>query len=317
MCIHFAFERDFLKCNDRRVKKHSKVRKLWTYEFAMTWTTEERARALGMLETRAKQTDVARVFDAHRSTVSRLVTRYRVTGAVTDLPRSGRPRATTLRQDKAIRLTHLRNRFKTATSTASETPGRYRPRISRDTVLRRLRSDDIRCRRPYVGAHLTPQHRRRRRQWAVHHQRYAMRRWRYTLFTDECKIMIDSNDRRQHVFRRAGERHSEPCVKEVDRYGISSTMIWGGISYFGKTNLVFINRRGLGAQGHNGRQRQQGLTAQRYVNEIIRPVVQPYIARHQGMTLQQDNARPHTARVTQQYLQNNNIPVLQWPAYFT
>ncbi len=58
----------------------------------------------------------------------------------------------------------------------------------------------------------------------------------------------------------------------------------------------------------------KGLTAQRYIDEVLRPVVSPYVAAQPGMILQQDNARPHIARITQQYLQQNNVDVLPWPA---
>ena len=36
---------------------------------------------------------------------------------------------------------------------------------------------------------------------------------------------------------------------------------------------------------------------------------------HPVMILEQDKARPHTARVTQQYLQQNDVHILPWPAY--
>ena len=41
----------------------------------------------------------------------------------TDRRRSGRPRETTLRQDRHITLIHLRTRFVTAVDTARRTPG--------------------------------------------------------------------------------------------------------------------------------------------------------------------------------------------------
>ena len=272
----------------------------------MRLSNEQRARALGMLEAGTNQTVVAVTFGLHKSTISRLLQRYRTT-------RSGRPRVTTLRQDRTIQLIHLRNRFKTATATAREIPGRNRPVLSRDTVLRRLRGFGIRCRRPYVGTPLTAVNRCRRLQWANRHRKIILRQWRNTLFTDAVKVMVDFNDRRQCVFRRRGEHQVDACATEVVRFGKASTMVWGGISHYGKTNLVFINQRGLGAQGRNGR--QQGLTARRYIDEILRPVVVPYLSAHPGMILPQDNARPHTARVTQQYLQQNNVHVLPWPAY--
>ena len=57
------------------------------------------------------------------------------------------------------------------------------------------------------------------------------------------------------------------------------------------------------------------LNAQEYINQVLVPEVVPFIQRNaQIVTLQQDNARPHTARLTQHFLQRNNIIVLPWPA---
>ena len=56
------------------------------------------------------------------------------------------------------------------------------------------------------------------------------------------------------------------------------------------------------------------LTAVRYRDEILRPVAVPLVQQHQ-MTFQHDNARPHVARVCQDFLANNNIVPLDWPPY--
>ncbi len=56
------------------------------------------------------------------------------------------------------------------------------------------------------------------------------------------------------------------------------------------------------------------LNAQRYHDEILRPIVVPFIQDHHLM-LQHDNARPHVARICIQFLEAENIPVLAWPAY--
>ncbi len=56
------------------------------------------------------------------------------------------------------------------------------------------------------------------------------------------------------------------------------------------------------------------LNAQRYHDEILRPIVVPFIHDHHLM-LQHDNARPHVARICTQFLEAENIPVLAWPAY--
>ncbi len=56
------------------------------------------------------------------------------------------------------------------------------------------------------------------------------------------------------------------------------------------------------------------LNAQRDRDEILKPIVVPFIHDHHLM-LQHDNARPHVARTYTQFLEAENIPVLACPAY--
>ena len=68
--------------------------------------------------------------------------------------RSGRSRVTSVRQDRFIRLTHLRSRFQSAAATAGQTRGLNNRWISVDTVRRRLRNAGLRARRSYCGTRL-------------------------------------------------------------------------------------------------------------------------------------------------------------------
>ena len=63
-------------------------------------------------------------------------------------------------------------------------------------------------------------------------------------------------------------------------------MVWGGIMGGRKTELIVI--RG-------------NLNAQRYIDVVLRPVVVPFLQQHPGI-LMHDNARPHTALVTRNFL---------------
>ncbi|GFW48542.1 transposable element Tcb2 transposase [Trichonephila clavipes] len=54
------------------------------------------------------------------------------------------------------------------------------------------------------------------------------------------------------------------------------------------------------------------LTCQRYVDDILRPHVGPFLNGLPGAIFQQDNARPHTARVAQDFL--SHFQTLPWPA---
>ena len=256
----------------------------------------DRGRAIALSLQGRSQRDFAQQFGVHESTISRLVQRLRATGRLTDRPRSGRPRVTTQRQDRRIRLVHLHNRLRTATETAREVIGTHGPR----TVRNRLREFDLRPCRPYVGPNLTPRRRQRRMQWLRAHapNRFRLADWRRVMFSDESRFSLQRSDRRQRVYRRLGERYSDACIREIDRFGGGgSVMVWGGISHGVKTPLVVI---------------QGNLTAVRYRDQVLMPHVLPLVNAH-NLTFQHDNARPHVARVCRDFLNQNNVQVLDLP----
>lgn len=83
-------------------------------------------------------------------------------------------------------------------------------------------------------------------------------------------------------------------------------MIWGGISLNQLVGPVVFQNIGPG--------RDNGVTAQRYIDQVLRTVtvVVPHLQQHRNMTLQQDNALPYTARVTTHFLRQQGIKVQQW-----
>ncbi len=256
-------------------------------------------RAIGMLQGGVQQLEIARLFNCSRQTVANLARRFRQTGDVVDLPRSGRPRVTTRRQDVYIRVQHTRNRFLAATRTAQTTIGRHNRAISGKTVRRRLKEVGLKARRPYKGAILTARHRQERLQWARAHRRWIRRQWSTVLFSDESKFNVSNADGRKLVYRRRGERYADCCVLEHNGWGEGSVMVWAGISAEHKTPLHTVIGR---------------LNAVTYRDTILRPIAVPFLRRNALNLFQHDNARPHSARVTTQYLRDNNVNVLPWPS---
>jgi transposase len=88
-----------------------------------------------------RQQQVALQFGVNVSTIERLVRRLRDTGRVAD-----RPRVTMPRQDRAIRLAHLRNCHVTATETALTTVDNHNRHIHQKAVRNRLREIGLRAR---------------------------------------------------------------------------------------------------------------------------------------------------------------------------
>ena len=52
------------------------------------------------------------------------------------------------------------------------------------------------------------------------------------------------------------------------------------------------------------------MNGQWYINQVLAPEILPYFQQHTNLTLQQDNARTHKARITTAFLQQHNIMVM-------
>ncbi|XP_041357592.1 uncharacterized protein LOC121374552 [Gigantopelta aegis] len=145
-------------------------------------SNEERNRAIGRLDGRQSVTVVARAFGCSRQTINNLRTRLHQTGSVADRPLLGPQRVTSEREDRYIRLRHLRDRFTTATSTSRVLLG---GRVTAQTTRNRLRTAGLRARRPYFGPILTRLHRQQRLLWTRRHGSFTQRQWNTVVFRDE------------------------------------------------------------------------------------------------------------------------------------
>ncbi len=162
----------------------------------------------------------------------------------------------------------------------------HNQRISAQTVRNRLREAHLHARRPRRGLDLTAVRRHNRLECANAHIRWRLALWRGVLFTDESRFSLYRADGRQRVWLRVGERFAEVnVVDRVAHHGGGGVMVWAGVCYGQRTQVNFID--GI-------------LNAQRYHDEILRPIVVPFIHDHHLM-LQHDNAR--LARICTQFLE--------------
>ncbi len=105
-----------------------------------------------------------------------------------------------------------------------------------------------------------------------------------TSFEGACNWHVDCRNVHQSWCQRCGSS--------------GGVMVWAGVCYGQRTQVHFID--GI-------------LNAQRYRDEILRPIVEPFIHDHHFM-LQHDNVWRYVARICTQFLEAENIPVLAWPA---
>ncbi|GFX49775.1 transposable element Tcb2 transposase [Trichonephila clavipes] len=113
-------------------------------------------------------------------------------------------------------------------------------------------------------------------------------------------VRLTSRHRRDRREDR-GSRNNPAFVHESVRFGGAGVLVYGSISIDGRTDLYII--------------RDGPLTARRYKDEILRPIVVPYAAAiGDDFILMDDNCRPHRANLVEDFLFEERIVQMEWPA---
>ncbi|SPC64647.1 related to Transposase [Ustilago sp. UG-2017b] len=147
-------------------------------------------------------------------------------------------------------------------------------------------------------------HRKARRVFAKEYRHWTVEQWKHVIWSDECKV--------QHIGKGLEKRYWSRDVN-YDIYiptlqvGGHSIMIWGCMTWAGLGLMVYIDVK---------------LNLECYI-ELLEEAVPGSILKWKNiqrilprdkLIFQQDNAHPHTAKVTKVYLEEVKLNVLPWPA---
>ncbi|GFW90861.1 transposable element Tcb2 transposase [Trichonephila clavipes] len=169
------------------------------------------------------------------------------------------------------------------------------------TVRNQVHGVSLYTRRPTVCVRLTSRHRRDRREWAKEHVNWRRNEWSNFLFSDEPRFSLHPDNRRIFIWRDRGSRNNPAFVHESVRFGGGRVLVYGGISIDGRTDLYII--------------RDGPLTARRYRDEILSPIVVPYAAAIvDDFILMDDNCRSHRANLVEDFLFEEENVRMEWPA---
>ncbi|GFV35737.1 transposable element Tcb2 transposase [Trichonephila clavipes] len=221
-------------------------------------TDSEAWRVVGRLEGGQTQAEIAQAIGVSQNVISRIWNRFLETGSAGRRPEQGRRRATTPNEDRYLVLTARRHRNMNATLLQQHLRSATGTTVSTQIVRNRLHGVGLYARRSMVCIRPTSRHRRDRREWATEHVN-----WRRN---------------------GPGSRNNPAFVHESVRFSGGVLLVYGGISIDGRADLYII--------------RDGPLTARRYRDEILRPIVVPYAAAiGDDFILMDDNCRPHRANL--------------------
>ncbi|GFT58942.1 transposable element Tcb1 transposase [Trichonephila clavipes] len=168
---------------------------------------------------------------------------------------SGMSRKTTRREDKRI----VRQALVDPTVSRSTIRADLGVVIVPQTISRHPAEANLKSKRPFRALLLTPEHRQLRLQWC---QMWNATDWQKVVFSDESRFVLGTDDNRVRVWRRPGERYNSfhTVLRHTDR--TAGVMVWGTIAYDSRSTLIVM---------------RETLTGQRYVDDILRPHVGPFL----------------------------------------
>ncbi|KAJ1299603.1 hypothetical protein OPQ81_012023 [Rhizoctonia solani] len=221
------------------------------------------------------------VYRSGLSPVSVLSTVQTIQSLLGGRPRKLNPAATRY----AVRLVTNHNSvsMRQATHTLSELT---RESISPRTVKK------PKLTRAHIKAHL---------EFAKVHKDWTVEDWKRVLWSDETKINRLWSDGVHWAWAWPGEKLSDQLIVPTANFGGGSLMFWGCMGWNGT--------------GHGAKIDSQ-LNKELYVKILADEFLDSldYLRMEREVIFQHDNAHPHKAKMTLEWLEENEIECLEWPA---
>ena len=262
-------------------------------------TTEQRAEVIVRKQQGQSYTAIAAMFNMSRTAVINLVKKQRESGSVLDRSKSGRRRATTVRQDRHIVRASMRNRRLTAVDLQQQLAASGTC-ITARTVRNRLREVGLHGRIAAKKPLLSKTNKKKRMEFAKRYRNWTADDWKGVLWSDESSVEVFGSRQRQYVRRRKGERYQMDCVMPSVKFGGGKMMVWGCFSGYGLGGLY----------------RTQGTMDQNQYKTVLQDIMIPSASRLFGrrkFLFQQDNAPCHKARSVMDFLTKKKVDIMDWP----
>lgn len=267
-------------------------------------TAEQRRTMISMRQAGVTVNRIAIQMNISRRTVSRVWRRFIQTGSCARRARSGRPKKTTLREDRMLKRVVQQQRFMSLGTVNRVWNDRIGKVVSQSTARRRIHSGSLYSRvarrKPLIG----PNNRRARIRWCTRVTQWNTEdNWSRIVFSDESRFNLAFNDGRMRVWRENGTAMEPENIAGVTRRCSVSLMVWGCVSYHGVGELVIVDGTMKSTDyidilDHN---------LLDSVENMFGDAMIPFIFQH-------DNAPVHTARNVQTWLDEHDVQVIQWPA---
>ena len=261
-----------------------------------TLTNTERSHIVRMREKGVKCKDIADVLQMPRSTISTVLTKYRLTGCMHTESAGHAPQKLTARALRDLGCLVRYDRQQTLAMLAD------RFHVHRNTIRNYIRKLGFRNRIARQKPYLTLAHTAKRLAFAREHRHWSENDWKNVIWTDESCFELGKTSRQIRVWRKPHEAYAAKCLAPTFKSGRSSVMVWGAFTGFDRSPLVLMPE---GARTTND-----------FVRNVYDGTLSAFYFMHDHphhLILMEDGAPVHRSKLAQQWRIAYGIEKMEWP----
>jgi transposase len=263
---------------------------------------EKRRLIVDLRNKRVPNTRIADLLTVSRRTVQRLSKRFTRSHSLLPLPKSGRPRRLTARDERVLVRRVIANPKLSPTFLSKDLTKELKRPITSRIVKLTLRRNGFRARKAPKKPRLTKNQRQARLNFAREYVDKPIGFWKRVIFSDESSFPIFSTACGHWVWRRPHERYEPRSVIPTVKHGGGYLHIWGCLTYKGIGWMCSL---------------PHGLDSETYL-EILKDELQEttnfYFSKDEPIVFQQDGASVHTAKIILDWFKAKKMQLLNWPA---
>ena len=266
-------------------------------------TDIEIAKVLGCGKAGAGQREIADWIGTTKTTVQHALSTYFFDTFKGRKPRREYQRSTTEKEDRYIQRALKQN----SDLPLKDITNIIDPDISNATLRRRRSEVGLGS---FIAAEkpgLRPENMKARLAWAQRYKDWTVEDWKRVIWSDESSIWVGVNPRRRWVIRPSGERLNPKYVKPTFKAAQVKVMVWACFTGERLGPLIVCDEGGIGANEYEDIL-YDGLFS------LLDDLLEFSDITENDFIFMQDNAPCHKATAILEFLQENQVSVMKWPA---
>jgi len=264
------------------------------------YTEFERGEIIGLWKGGHSERDIVSILEFPKTTIHDTIERYKKENQISDAPRSGRPPKLSernirelvkiVKEDRQQSLREITEKFNDLSIVS----------VSSYTVQHTLHNEGFFGRAGKRKPLVSEVNCKKRLEWCKTRKNWDLE-WNKIIWSDESRFLLFQNDAHHWVWRRPHEKYDVNCLIPTVKSGNQGIMVWGCFIRNKIGPLIQVSGK---------------ITGSVYI-EVLENHLLPFINELDNnleYDFQDDNAPVHCAKIVKQWMQNNSVKNIPWPA---